>query len=250
MPQQQHAQLPSNEARIQLAKLAIKNNQFQSARAAAKSFKTCPRTLSRRLNGMPSRNDCPPNSKNLTILEEQTLIEHAIDVDNRGFQLNYDLLRVLANKLLADRGAPPVGKNWPLNFVQRVNTLKIRVNRKYDYQRALNENPDIIQAWFRLVRNTVAKYGIQDDDVYNFDEAGFQMGVITTRLVITGTERRQSPKSIQPGNTEWVTSIVAANAAGWAPPPFLIFKGAQHYDTWYQAIKNRHDWVLSVSEKG
>jgi hypothetical protein len=82
----------------------------------------------------------------------------------------------------------------------------------------------------------VAKYGIQDDDVYNFDEAGFQMGVITTRLVITGTEQRQSPKSIQPGNTEWVTSIVAANAAGWAPPPFLIFKGAQHYDTWYQAI--------------
>ena len=60
---------------------------------------------------MPSRNNCPPNSKKLTNLEEQTLIEHAIDVDNRGFQLNYDLLRVLANKLLADRGAPLVRKN-------------------------------------------------------------------------------------------------------------------------------------------
>ena len=85
MPQQQHAQLPLNEARIQLAKLAIKNNQFQSARAAAKSFKTCPRTLSRRLNRMPSRNDYPPNSKKLINLEEQTLIEYVIDVDNRGF---------------------------------------------------------------------------------------------------------------------------------------------------------------------
>jgi hypothetical protein len=86
----------------------------------------------------------PPNSKKLTNLEEQTLIEHAIDVDNRGFQLNYNLLRVLANKLLADRGAPLVEKNWPSNVVQRVDTLKIRVNQKYDYQRALNENPDII----------------------------------------------------------------------------------------------------------
>jgi hypothetical protein len=96
----------------------------------------------------------------------------------------------------------------------------------------------------------MTKYGILDDDTYNFDEAGFQMGVISTRLVITGTERRQSPKSVQLGNTEWVTVIVAACAQGWALPPFVIFKGAQHYNTWYEAIADRPDWVLSVGEKG
>jgi hypothetical protein len=69
-------------------------------------------------------------------------------------------------------------------------------------------------------------------------------------MVITGTEKRQAPKSIQPGNTEWVTAIVAANARGWPIPPFIILKGAQQYDTWHQSIADRPQWVLSISEKG
>jgi hypothetical protein len=33
-----------------------------------------------------------------------------------------------------------------------------------------------------------AKYGILDDDMYNFDESGFMMGVIANKLVVTGSE--------------------------------------------------------------
>jgi hypothetical protein len=64
------------------------------------------------------------------------------------------------------------------------------------------------------VTNIKAKYGIINKDIYNFDEVGFQMGVIGSRMVITGSERHQAPKSLQPGNTEWVTTIVAVNAQG------------------------------------
>jgi hypothetical protein len=59
-----------------------------------------------------------------------------------------------------------------------------------------------------------AKYSIINKDIYNFNKAGFQMGVIGSRMVITGSERRQAPKSLQPGNTEWVTTIVAVNTQG------------------------------------
>ena len=45
--------------------------------------------------------------------------------------------------------------------------------RKKDYQRALYEDPKMIQKWFDLVRNVVAKYGVVNDDVWNFDEIGF-----------------------------------------------------------------------------
>ena len=86
----------------------------------------------------------------------------------------------------------------------------------------------LIRSWFELVEQTKAKYGICDEDVYNFDEAGFMMGKITTQLVVTGSERRGRPKSIQPGNREWVTAIAAINAAGWSVPPFLIFAGQYH----------------------
>jgi hypothetical protein len=229
---------------------AIDSEQQLSNHAAAASYDVCPNTLRNRRLGRPARQDCVPNSKILTELEERAIIEHAIDVDSRGFQLNYDLLRGIADKLLGDRGCRRVGVNWPANFVKRVPELKSRVNRRYDYQRALNEDPRVIRDWFRLVKNMKAKYGIVDEDTYNFDEAGFQMDVIGSCMVITGSERRQAPKSLQPGNTEWVTTIVAANAQGWSIPPFVIFKGAQQYNTWHAAIPDRPSWVLSVSEKG
>jgi hypothetical protein len=35
------------------------------------------------------------------------------------------------------------------------------------------EDREQIKGWFRLVRNIIAKYGIVQDDIYNFDETGF-----------------------------------------------------------------------------
>jgi hypothetical protein len=71
----------------------------------------------------------------------------------------------------------------------------------------------LIRSWFELVEQTKAKYGILDEDVYNFDEAGFMMGKIMAQLVITGSERRGAPKAVQPGNREWTTVIQGINAA-------------------------------------
>ncbi|KAK1914291.1 MFS-type transporter clz9 [Pyrenophora teres f. teres] len=48
----------------------------------------------------------------------------------------------------------------------------------------------LVKSWLELVEQTKAKYGICDEDAYNFDEAGFMMGKITTQLVVTGSERR------------------------------------------------------------
>ena len=61
------------------------------------------------------------------------------------------------------------------------------------------------------------------------DETGFQMGVASTAKVICGSEIKQSHvKSLQPGNREWVTSIIAINAIGWSLPPQIIFAAVKH----------------------
>ena len=46
------------------------------------------------------------------------------------------------------------------------------------------------------MEETKAKYGVHDDDVHNFNKAGFQMGVIGTIKVVTGAERRARPKLV------------------------------------------------------
>ena len=103
--------------------------------------------------------------------------------------------------------------------------MQTRYNRKYDYQRAKCEDPAIIREWFHLVRNTIAKYGIQNEDIYNFDKTGFQMRVISIAKVVTRAERSNRPVSIQPGNREWVTAIDCISSYGWSLPLVIIFEG-------------------------
>jgi hypothetical protein len=38
------------------------------------------------------------------------------------------------------------------------------------------------------------------------------MGIIMAGMVITGSEKQGRPKSVQPGNQEWITVIQAINA--------------------------------------
>jgi hypothetical protein len=62
------------------------------------------------------------------------------------------------------------------------------------------------------VENTKARHSIFNEDTYNFDESSFIIGMISTRAVVTGSERQGRPKSVQQGNREWTTVIQGINA--------------------------------------
>ena len=68
--------------------------------------------------------------------------------------------------------------------------------------------------WFKLVGDIIAKYGVAEEDIFNFDETGFQMGVISTSKVITSSDRKGRLRTKQPGNRKWVTAIEVVNARG------------------------------------
>ncbi|KAJ6263664.1 hypothetical protein Dda_2233 [Drechslerella dactyloides] len=94
------------------------------------------------------------------------------------------------------------------------------------------------------------KYGIVDNDIYNFDETGFAMGIISTTTVVTGAETRDKAKLAQPGNREWATVIQGIGAEGWAVPPFIVLAGQHHLASWYTATKLPADWVIALSDNG
>ncbi|OBS20705.1 hypothetical protein FPOA_07045 [Fusarium poae] len=240
----------SSEARILLALLALQNDPKLKVRRAAEIYKVGRMMLWRRQQGIQSRSDWIPKSRKLSDLEEQIIVQFILDLDSRGFPSRLRFVEEMANSLLADRDASPVGKRWAHNFVKRQPELKTRLFRKYDYQRAKCEDPTIIRNWFRLVANTVAKYGIRSDDMWNFDETGFMMGIIQSGMVVTGSEREGRPKSVQPGNREWITAIQAINAEGQLIPPFLIGTGQYHLANWYRECDLPGDWVIATSRNG
>lgn len=129
----------------------------------------------------------------------------------------------MADKVLAARSGTPVSKNWPERSVSRTEGLKVTFNQAKGRQRTFLEDPEVISACFKLVQQTVVKYGVADDDIHNLDETSFRMGVIGFLKVVTGSGRGTRPNLIQPGGREWVTVIRNICATGYATPPFIIY---------------------------
>jgi hypothetical protein len=153
------------------------------------------------------------------------------------------------------------------NWINSLNPYKITHNnlliakylRKYDYQRAKYEDPEILGNWFKLLQITITEYRIVAEDIYNFDETKFQIGVIITAKVLTQTKPSKSgsnriksgrPLVNQPGNRHWVTVIEEINASDWALPPTMIFESKVHQSTWYRTIGIPNDWIIGLNENG
>jgi hypothetical protein len=74
--------------------------------------------------------------------------------------------------------------------------MKSRFARRYNYSRALCEDPKIIRDWFKRLKEVQDKHGIQDEDIYNFDETRFAMGLIATTKVVTRSNMPGRPHLI------------------------------------------------------
>jgi hypothetical protein len=240
----------TEEARIILALKAYQEDPKLSLRRAAFLYDVCFQTLHYRSQGRQARIDYIPSSRKLSDQEEQVIVEYILNLDSRGFPSRHCDVEEMANRLLADRNTSPVGKRWAINFVKRQPELQTRSFRKYDYRRAQCEDPTTIRNWFRLVENTIAKYGIRSDDIWNFDETGFIMGVISSGTVVTSSERRGNPKSVQPGNREWVTVIQAINAEGRAIDPYMVVAGQYHLANWYRDSNLPGTWAIATTANG
>ncbi|CEO59608.1 hypothetical protein PMG11_04280 [Penicillium brasilianum] len=202
---------PANqEGRILLALSDIKDGRIKSIRAAAKLY------------------DIPRS----TLQTQDSLTEWIISMDSRGAAPRPSTVREMANILLAARGTTPpltVGVNWASTFVNRRDKLQSRYSKRYDYQRALNEDPKVIREWFLTVQRVVDKNGIQPEDIYNFDETGFAMGLISAQKV---------------------TAIETICADGYSLPPCIIFKGQVYIAGWFESLNFPPNSRIEVSNNG
>ena len=146
-----------------------------------------------RLKGRPTRRNAQVNNRRLTPTEEKILIQRIISLDNNGFSPTLPFVRSIANLLLQQREpSKEVGLNWLTRWLRCHNELVAKYLRKYDYQRAKCEDSEVLGKCFELVQATILKYRIITEDIYNFDETGFQIGVITTTKVLTQAKPSRS----------------------------------------------------------
>ena len=239
--------LPKEE-RVKVALEAIKKPQGLSLRRAAVVYKVSKTTLCRRRVGTKSTRDTHPKSANLPKTEQRALVQYIRNLDAQGFAPTLRCVEDMANQLRAARDAKPVGPRWASHFVKREPELKSRMTWQRDRQRDLCSDPTVIRPWFDLVQNVKAKYSIQDEDTYNFDETGFTIGVGNRVKVVTASERRTEPIGLQQGDREWVTSSLQSSRWAGQSRPTSSLK--QRTMTRPGTPILRPQWRIGVSDNG
>ena len=127
-------------------------------------------TAQLRVKGIESKRESTPPNRLLAPIQEDVLVQWILSMDQRGMPPRIATVRqmtaILAAQTAASSAKPVhVGQNWVQKFVRRHDSLKSQFNRKYDYQRAKCEDPTLLRAWFKRVKDTKIQYGILDDDV-------------------------------------------------------------------------------------
>jgi hypothetical protein len=99
------------------------------------------------------------------------------------------------------------------------------------------------------VQRVIDENGIQPEDIYNFDETGFAMCLISAQKVGTRAEYYGRRSILQPGNRECATAIETICSDGYSLPPCIIFKGQVYIAGWSESNLSG-DRRIEISNNG
>ena len=116
---------------------------------------------------------------------------------------------------------------FPSQMVRHAEFLKTLKTKPMHVKRLAAHIVEDINDHFTDFRRRKDKWGIHDDDISNFDESGFPIGVTTGEQVIVPVDCTVVYQA-DPANRELVTTVETLNYGGKKVPSMIIFSGAYH----------------------
>jgi hypothetical protein len=104
----------------------------------------------------------------------------------------------------------------------------------------------VAREWFNSYQETIAQYGITADDIWNFDETGFNIGVAKDQWIITREPKRQISGGFST-NREYATAIEAVLATGSTIAPVVILSAKILLQRWFEIVGDER---IAVTETG
>ena len=133
-----------------------------------------------------------------------------------------------------------VGKEWVNRFLKRHPIdLVSKWTAGLDHERTRADSAFKYTLHFELLSRKIEEYRIEPQNMYNMDEKGFLMGVLSKMKRIFSRKRYeegQIKQLIQDGNREWITTLATICADGTALSPSLIYQAVSGniQDSWLQ----------------
>jgi hypothetical protein len=203
-------------------------------------IKLSPSVLDRLVKGGHTLQQAHDEKTYLTPAKTDLVIKFVVECGDRGFPLSYRWLKEHVDEILKARladGFPEggVGKNWTQRFSSRNrDCLKVLWATSLQEKRGQGANPYANEAWWKLLRGVLEKYGIKLENIYGGDEVGIQTQTGEQERVF-GSRKKKGPQYQQrAGTRENITVLVTICADGTSQAPAVIFKGNGYQVKWAQ----------------
>jgi DDE superfamily endonuclease len=113
--------------------------------------------------------------------------------------------------------------------------------------RKMAHDPVLIADWFSRFNALREEFGVIKDDIWNFDETGFRIGVGRAQWIITASTSKRAYLATD-GTRTLVTAVEAVSAGGAVIEEMLILPGKNHLERWYKDLGD--DVLVGVSDTG
>jgi hypothetical protein len=241
------------ESKITAASAAMDANPCLKASDAARQFNAPYYRLLRRRRGIPPSHTRGGHNKKLSTVQDQALRDYIVMLYDCGMSANRDAIRTAANRLLfysTGDASKTVSTRWTKAWIKRQSEhLKPLKSKPMSASRLAAHIVEEVEDHFKSFKKCKEYWGIQDEDIYNFDETGFQIGVTSGEKVIVPKDTTVV-YSADPENKELITSVETLNYGGRKVPPMIIFAGAYHLRRYFKHNDLDGDITFARSESG
>lgn len=224
----------SVEERIQLALDAVAVNGFKpngrpwlSLREAAQTYQVSKTTLTARFNGRQCRKEAHKHEMTLSFGEEAALVEWMKEMGRRGIPLHASSVAQHASSISGKK----IGEHWVQRFRVRHPDLKAKWTTGLEKCRAQSLNKAAVNDYYRTLHDLIEEYSIPEENIYNMDEKGIQLGIGARVLALVDRDQK-IVQHVEDGNRELVTIIECIAADGTAIRPNVVFKGVRRDLQW------------------
>ncbi|KAJ6090439.1 hypothetical protein N7486_009254 [Penicillium sp. IBT 16267x] len=229
----------SIEARIQLAILELENVESPNIKAWAREHNLPYQRLLARYKGHSSRSERTPSGRKLDESQEAALCRNIDFLDSIYLPPKRPLATISTIRLSLLRS---VAIGYSASSAEYLS----RRQRAMDIERKKCLDKQVAKDWFDSYQETIAQYGITADDICNFDETGFNIGVGRDQWIITREPKRQISGGFST-NREYATVIEAVSATGSTIAPVVILSAKLLLLRWFEIVGDER---IAVTETG
>jgi hypothetical protein len=233
-----------HENRVIKAIDALSKQDTTNIKALAQEYSVSYDTLRRRFLGVPPLMNKKATHARLSEAQEHALYRRIRSQVAYGFPMKKKQIVACAEWILqlsSGGKAQTLGGHWFTRWSKRHPEMhEIHTKAMENSRKSACSAIDIVE-WFELLKKCKEEFDIQDVDIWNFDETGFQVGNLKGAAVFVPREIKKAFIR-DPHNRELVTCVECVSAAGEALPSFIIVKGASLQERWFRDWQDQgHD---------